>query len=150
MSRYGFTWDSDSSDNVISVSDITDRFEELEFDLETEHGEQEITLSFEYWAQDSANSKNPETVEEYNKIKSLLEELDGCGGNHKFRGNWYPDCLIRDSYFETYAQDFAEDIGATPKTGWPGNHIDWEAAALELRQDFSSVDIDGEDYWFRN
>ena len=52
--------------------------------------------------------------------------------------------LIAESYFETYAQELAEDIGAIPSDlQWPVRHIDWEAAADELSQDYSEFDFDG-------
>jgi hypothetical protein len=44
-------------------------------------------------------------------LYDLLAELRGNGGDHEWRGDWYPVTLIRDSYFTEYAQSFAEDIG---------------------------------------
>jgi hypothetical protein len=44
----------------------------------------------------------------------------------------------------------ADDIGAIDRNAsWPTNWIDWEKAALELRVDYSSVEIDGKTYWYR-
>lgn len=63
---------------------------------------------------------------------------------------WYPVTLIRDSYFEQYARDLAEDIGAIPDDAqWPCTCIDWEQAARELQQDYTTIDFDGVDYWTR-
>ena len=54
--------------------------------------------------------------------------------------------LIRDSYFVTYAQGFAEDIGAIPSEWtWPTTCIDWERAARELQMDYTSVQFNGVD-----
>ncbi len=62
----------------------------------------------------------------------------------------YGEALIRDSYFEEYAQELAEDIGAiNPDIGWPGNCIDWERAARDLQMDYTPVDFDGVTYWTR-
>ena len=59
--------------------------------------------------------------------------------------------LIRDSYFEEYAQELADDIGAIDKDArWPLTHIDWEAAARELKYDYSAVDIEDVRYWIRS
>ena len=56
--------------------------------------------------------------------------------------------LVRDSYFEQYAQDFAEDIGAlNDNATWPNNCIDWEKAARELQYDYTSIEFDGVSYW---
>lgn len=34
-------------------------------------------------------------------------------------------------------------------TEWPLRHIDWDAAAEELKQDYTSVEFDGVTYWIR-
>ena len=58
--------------------------------------------------------------------------------------------FIREDKFEDYARDFAEDIGAIQKDApWPCGHIDWTAAADELRQGYTSVDFLGEAYLVR-
>jgi hypothetical protein len=59
--------------------------------------------------------------------------------------------LIRDSYFETYAQELADDIGAIdPKASWPLDCIDWSRAARELKMDYTAVEFDGVTYWVRS
>ncbi len=63
---------------------------------------------------------------------------------------WYPLTLINDNYFESYAKELAEDCGmVSSDTSWPNNHIDWEAAADALKEDYSQVDYDNETYWYR-
>lgn len=58
--------------------------------------------------------------------------------------------LIRDSYFKEYAQQFAEDIGAINReASWPNSCIDWDEAASELQQDYTSIEFDGVTYWVR-
>ncbi|KKN09800.1 hypothetical protein LCGC14_1043080 [marine sediment metagenome] len=62
----------------------------------------------------------------------------------------YSTALIRDSYFEEYAQELAEDIGAIKAdAGWPCGYIDWERAARDLQMDYTCVDFDGVTYWTR-
>ena len=59
--------------------------------------------------------------------------------------------LISDSYFKTYAEELAEDIGAIdPKARWPLSHIDWEAAADELKHDYRSAEYGSTKYWYRS
>jgi len=59
--------------------------------------------------------------------------------------------LIRYSYFQAYAQEFAEDCGMVDtQAKWPMNCIDWEQAANELRQDYSEVDFAGVAYLVRS
>jgi len=62
------------------------------------------------------------------------------------------ETLIRDSYFEDYAQELAEDTGAIDRnaTNWPMYCIDWEWAARELKMDYFCVDFDGIDYWIHS
>lgn len=83
--------------------------------------------------------------DELHALLELQNEADGCA-------DWrHGEALIRDSYFETYAQQLADDIGAISRDAkWPTNHIDWEAAAEELKQDYTSVDFDGTTYWIRS
>ena len=60
--------------------------------------------------------------------------------------------LISEGYFVTYAHDLAEDIGGEifRGNGWPVCHIDWDAAADSLRQDYTRVDFAGQTYWMRS
>lgn len=88
--------------------------------------------------------------EEYEALKSLLEDLKGYGGDEEWRGDWYPISLIRDSYFVEAMQELCEDIGDIPRGGLPSYYvIDWEATANNLRVDYSSVEFDGVTYWYR-
>lgn len=90
-----------------------------------------------------------ELLDDETEDLKILKELQGEGNSYCC--DWqYGATLIRDSYFEEYAQDFAEDIGAiNGDLSWPGNCIDWEEAAKELQIDYSCIDFDGVDYWIR-
>lgn len=58
--------------------------------------------------------------------------------------------LIHESYFKTYAQELAEDIGAIDRdAAWPLSYIDWDAAADALKMDYTAVTFDGETYYVR-
>ena len=83
-------------------------------------------------------------ISEYALLKALQDEGQGYS-------EWkYGMTLIRDSYFEEYAQQFAEDIGAIKETSeWPCDCIDWERAARELQMDYSAIEFDGVTYWMR-
>lgn len=56
--------------------------------------------------------------------------------------------LIREDYFVNYAENYADEIGAyDSEATWPTRHIDWEAAADELREDYSvELTFDGVTY----
>lgn len=59
--------------------------------------------------------------------------------------------MVAAHYFKAYAQELAEDCDMIPANlSWPVRHIDWQAAADELRQDYSEVDFDGESWLIRS
>ena len=108
-------------------------------------------LQYVYWVrEDGVIGLDEGESEELQTLENLLEELNGCGGDEQWEGDWYPLTLIRDSYFEDYARELAEDCGMiNDNAGWPNNCIDWEKAARELQYDYSSVDYDDVTYWYR-
>lgn len=127
--------------DIIDVRDIIQRVEDLE---ETSNGSvKDGTAGEEYEGHEDDH-------EEYAELIALLEELRGNGGDEQWLGDWYPVTLIRDSYFKTYAQELAEDIGAiNSDASWPVYCIDWDRAARELQMDYSTVEFDGVTYWYR-
>jgi hypothetical protein len=63
----------------------------------------------------------------------------------------YGETLIREDYFEEYAEQLAEDIGAIDReAGWPLGYIDWKAAAEALKIDYSVVEYRGTTYYVRS
>lgn len=81
----------------------------------------------------------------------LYEELeDQLWTDMETVAHQYDPILIRDTYFVTYAQEFAESIGAIDREqDWPANHIDWDAAADSLKMDFSEYNIGEYTYYGR-
>jgi hypothetical protein len=62
----------------------------------------------------------------------------------------YGETLVREDYFETYAEELAGEIGAiSSEAQWPLTHIDWKAAAAELAMDYTEVEWDGATYYAR-
>ncbi|MBV6514215.1 MAG: hypothetical protein FMNOHCHN_03805 [Ignavibacteriaceae bacterium] len=77
-------------------------------------------------------------------IQELESEVNSSEWGHGIE-------FIKDSYFAEYAEQLAEDIGAIDRNAnWPLNHINWELAADELKSDYTSVEFDGETYWYRS
>ena len=114
--------------DIYDLRDITDRYDELESEAERDEDQQA----------------------DFDAITELLGELRGMGGDHQWRGDWYPIALIRDSHMRDYAESTAIDCGMIPaELGWPARCIDWDQATEEFKQDYSTVDIDGETYWYR-
>jgi hypothetical protein len=115
-------------DDTIDVRDIIERVEELEADQPIE---------------------SDDDLAELNSLKSLLADLSGNGGDHKWEGDWYPVTLIRDSYFEDYAQELVEDdLGV--RNGIPSYIvIDWKATARNIQQNYTSVEFEDVTFWHR-
>jgi hypothetical protein len=140
-----------NSQDVIDSRDIIARIKELESDLEsaydeaTEAYQDGAKLTFDDWLDHEITEECADDAKEYQNLKALQEEAAGYSEDWKDGST-----LIRDSYFEDYAREMAEDIGAIGKDlQWPLMHIDWEAAADALKQDYTSVDFDGVEYWVR-
>jgi hypothetical protein len=119
-------------DDMIDVRDVIARVEQLE------------AIAEDVAAMDA------DDADELATLTALLESMKGYGGDEEWRGDWYPGTLVRDSYFEDYAQELAGDCGMiNADATWPNNCIDWERAARELRMDYSATEFDGVTYWYR-
>jgi len=150
-----------NQDKLIDSRDVIKGIEELEGELESLV--EELKDKSSIYADEEENTEEREAArsrveemeeqikewkadyqEELDTLWALQEEAEGyCDW-----GNG--ETLIRDDYFETYAQELAEDCGIIGlHHRWPLNHIDWRAAAEELKQDYTSVDFGGEEYWVR-
>lgn len=82
------------------------------------------------------------------ELEGLRELAEECAGSPDWE---HGETLIRATYWVEYAQQLADDCGMVPSgLGWPVRHIDWEAAAEELRIDYSEVDYDGVPYYIRS
>jgi uncharacterized protein (UPF0335 family) len=157
----------DNQQDVIDSRDIIARIEELEEEREPlqdaiDEAQEEVTNAetdpenMEALALRVALTEAKVALDEWDAcpegkelkvLKALAEECEGCG-------DWANgETLIRDSYFESYAQDLAEDCcdipGGLNGLHWPLTCIDWEQAATELKQDYMCIDYDGVDYWLR-
>ena len=130
-----------NSEDYIDVRDVIARVEHLE-QLRQE-GPVDLGDDDNYKDQD-------DLFAELATLESLLEELAGNGGDEEWRGAWYPIGLVRDSYFEDFARDEAEQLDLVKSDArWPYTCIDWKQAAEELKQDYTTVEFDGVTYWYR-
>ncbi len=158
--------------NVLDSRDIIDRIEHLESEREALTDEVDTAQE----ALDDLNSDDFEEVsafeeaeqtakdelataqanvndwdesdegQELAKLKAFAEEAESSSSD------WtYGATLIHEDYFEDYARQLADDLGLYDdrKAQWPHTCIDWAQAAEELKQDYTSVDFDGETYWVR-
>ena len=119
---------------------LADRLEELQGDEVTNHVSEiaEAEAALDEWDASEEGA-------ELKSLQSFAEEAEGYCSDWK-----HGEALIRDSHFEEYAQQLAEDIGAIPDDAkWPCDCIDWEKAASELRMDYTAVSFGKVTYWTR-
>ncbi len=114
----------DNTQDIMDSRDIIDRIGELQDDEERASDDQK----------------------ELDALLSFQSELS------PYCADWeYGETVIRGSYFQEYAQELAEDIGAISASAtWPNNCIDWESAANELKYDYTCAYFDGVEYWARS
>ena len=148
------TTNVDKYQDIIDSRDVIERIEELEAERAeheaatgpfrpTDLGDgttaAERAADFDAW-------KTEEGVE-LDTLRALAAEAGG------YAADWrYGEVLIRDSYFQEYAQELAEDCGMLSDAAaatWPNRCIDWDQAARELQMDYTAVEFDGVTYWIR-
>lgn len=152
-------------DNTIDSRDVIERIEELQDERQSladeleeaeecvkSHHDGQLDETLDYpehieWkrCKNELADWDEENSEELAELLKLAEQGEGYG-------DWeHGETLILDSYFEEYAQELASDIGAIKKDAeWPNNHIDWTAAAEELKNDYTELDFGGETYHMRS
>lgn len=146
--------DVSNSENIVDSRGIISRIEELEemkegYILNESAIPEEESPSWGEVAdkQNDVESKWDETDEgiELKALLNVQEQAEGYSDWH------HGETLIRDSYFEEYAEELATDLGYMDKSDqWPYTCIDWKQAAEELQQDYTSIDWDGVTYWIRS
>lgn len=142
-----------NSDDIIDSRDVIARIEELEEEREEfldsrvgDRGEEhEASIDDAHDAALDLEDWEAESGAELRALKSLADEAEG------YASDWHHgETLVRDSYFEEYAQELAEECGMLEGADkWPLTCIDWEQAARELQQDYTAVEWDGVTYWVR-
>ena len=58
--------------------------------------------------------------------------------------------LIREDYFVDYCEELLQDMGYLPKDFPQWIVIDWKQTAAYIAQDYSSVYLDGQEYYGRD
>jgi len=163
-----------SNRDIIDSRDVIKRIDDLQDDLDTlEENVREAREALTAAAQDRATAQGVVEIErrttdleeaattladaevalaewpdsdegeELVKLKELADEGEGLS-------DWeHGVALISESYFETYARELADEIGAVQGEGWPSHCIDWKHAAEELQMDYTAVEFDGVTYYAR-
>lgn len=151
----------DNGQDILDSRDVIARLEELQEERETladavteaekEHAanieqnadQDEIDASegAQTAAREALTDWDTDNGEELNALKDFIDE-----GSDEWR---HGETLIRETYFEDYARELAEEIGALENCDkWPATCIDWEQAAKELRMDYTGADFDGVTYYY--
>ena len=125
-----------NNEDILDSRDVQTRIEELESEIEDAEDHEESGAEFD-----------ADDVEENKKELATLEAFKDEAVNAT--SEWdFGATLISAGYFETYARQFAEEIGShDTSASWPMNCIDWAQAAAQLQQDYSSVDFDGQEFF---
>jgi len=155
-----------NTDKIIDSRDVIKRCEELADEREALADEltEAIQALNDFDAEDDDPTALPTLEETAKEAREALEEWDAengdelkalkdfCEEGESNSSDWqHGETLIHEDYFQEYAQQFADDIGAIDaKAHWPICHIDWEAAAEALKQDYAEIEWDGETYLIRS
>lgn len=160
----------DSRDIIARIEDLTDKIDREE--ISTDNGATENTKGpngehvpdlatcgtcGKTWDDGLTSGRTPTPSarcpyehihDEIAELKTLTDLQEQCEG---YSPDWrHGATLIRESYFKTFAEQYADDIGAIDaRAVWPLDCIDWEQAAEELKMDYTGVEFDGVDYWVR-
>lgn len=142
----------DNAADIIDSRDVIERIEELQDERQPlADALEEAEADDDAAATEAAQTALQEwdATEEGEELRALLALQDEAEGYSDWQ---HGAALIRDSYFEDYARDLAEDLhgNAIRNAEWPYSHIDWEAAADALKQDYTCVDFAGVDYWVQS
>ena len=153
----------DLTTDMIDVREIIERIEDLEDDLLACFNEQQEIEGDATETNDPDNGlfiewlkvTTHDDAQELLKLKNIMDEMKGYGGDEQWRGDWYPVTLIAESYFVEYIKDLIHDCYDMPKEmhsgDWPYRHmtIDYDAAAKEAEADYMTIEIEGVDYFYR-
>lgn len=149
MARYN---EPTLGDDILDSRDIKRHLEELETQWEDkvneamegargEAGDDFDEDAFKKKFEDQCEEDGDTDLEDLKKWRKVAGELEGS------RNYDHGMFLIHEDHFRQYAEQLADDLGYIKSdVSWPYNHIDWEAAANELRHDYTVYELDGYTY----
>jgi len=130
---------------VIDTRDLEKELDALEDELTSLEETRDEALGDEDEIQEAMNRLEEwlgDNEDRLTELRNLRDEIP----------EWqYGETLISDSHFEDYARDLASDLYGNEinDARWPFDCIDWKQAADELKQDYTSIDFDGDTWWYR-
>lgn len=131
----------DDGADTLNSSDIIARLDGLAAWL----AEQGVDMSADDIDSDEFSDDVCTIFEEWHALREFADQ------GESYASDWnYGETLIADSYFEEHAQETAESCGMVKQDAtWPNNHIDWTAAANELKGDYTAIEFKGTTFWIR-
>jgi hypothetical protein len=133
-----WSYSGDIGGDVFDIRDLIAKVEELEGERDMLSEQSEV----DEWNESDEGKELAFLLE-------FLDEVKGRGGDEQWRGDWYPVGFINNSYFTEYAMELLKDICDLPNDIPHYIAIDEEKTAENIQQDYSSVDFNGETYWYR-
>lgn len=116
--------DLDGTDEFFDSRDVIARIEELEDERE------------EWLISDR---------KEYDELVRFRDEAE-----REFEDWRYGVTFTHEDSLAEWAKEYAEDVDGVQTSRWPFKHIDWQAAADELKEDdLKEVTLHGVTYWGR-
>jgi len=127
---------------TLNTSDLMQEREEIQTDIELhEDAKKEGETDSSFFMDDG------DLHDAQERLKALDELLDEVGREAR-----YGVMLIREDGFEEYAREVASEFAhgyENVSEDWPFCHIDWEAAAEALKQDYTEIEFDGDTWLYR-
>lgn len=126
----------DQAEDVIDSRDIIARIDEMELEYGPEDGDSIDTIHLGKMDDD-----------ERFEYAALLDLRDAV---NEISSEWDDGVtLIHEDYFEAYVEELVTDCGYLSTDLPDFIKIDWAETADNIRVDYSSVTLNGNDYWVR-
>jgi DNA repair exonuclease SbcCD ATPase subunit len=158
---------SDITKEIMDTRDIESFMEDIENDIGNLEDEIEINKDAvellqeklgDYLTNDELGEVNSEIEDlddecedlnsDLQELKELLEKLENIRSEvPEFSDG---NTLVRSDVWEDYVKDLLEDCGDIPSDLPHYIVIDWDATSENIAQDYGTIEIDGDRYYFRN
>lgn len=128
---------------IIDGREIIERIEELTAEWEQTTGD--TFADYALSSDDYAVGLSEDDAEELAALIAFRDEIAD------YLPEWqYGETLIRDDYFTEYTRELLTDIGYIADDFPSWIVIDWDETADNVRQDYTSAELNGVTYWGRS
>ena len=130
--------------DVIDTRDIQELIEQLQDEID--NLEDEID-NFDESENEAEYAEMTERLENMESDMAILENIRDEVGSEFEHG----EPLIAENYFTDYQREMLIDCGYLNKElpWFIESNIDWEGVADDMKQDYSTIEIEGNTYYFR-